>query len=317
MEELIAAGTHQVAELISLVCQSVKSKSSKRLYRSAIREFLVWCSRTAQPAFNKAAVQKYRAELEARALAPATINVYLAAIRKLAAEAADNGLLSPDIAAGILRVKGSRRQGVRTGNWLTKVQAERLLQAPDTRELRGLRDRALLAVLLGTGLRRREAAELTFEKIQQRDGRWVFVDLVGKGEKPRTVPVPTWCKAALDHWSQAAGISTGCVFRPINRAGKICGSALSAQSVFNIVRSHAEAIQKVIAPHDLRRTFAKLAYSGNAPLDQIQLSLGHASLQTTERYLGIRQNLMDAPCDHLGLRVPADPVREPTPSPPS
>lgn len=173
MEELIAAGTHQVAELVALVCHSVRSKSSKRLYRSAIREFLVWCSRTAQPAFNKAAVQKYRAELEARALAPATVNVYLAAIRKLAAEAADNGLLTPDIAAGILRVKGSRRQGVRTGNWLTKVQAERLLQAPDTRELRGLRDRALLAVLLGTGLRRREAAELTFEKIQQRDGRWI------------------------------------------------------------------------------------------------------------------------------------------------
>ena len=56
-----------------------------------------------------------------------------------------------------------------------------------------------------------------------------------------------------------------------------------------------------ITPHDLRRTFAKLAHPGRAPLEQIQISLGHASIQTTERYLGLKQNLHDAPCDRLGL----------------
>lgn len=58
-----------------------------------------------------------------------------------------------------------------------------------------------------------------------------------------------------------------------------------------------------VAPHDLRRTFAKLARKGHAPLEQIQLSLGHASVQTTERYLGLEQDLVDGPCDHLGLRL--------------
>jgi len=56
-----------------------------------------------------------------------------------------------------------------------------------------------------------------------------------------------------------------------------------------------------IIPHDLRRTFAKIAHLVRAPLEQIQISLGHASIQTTERYLGLRQNLHDTPCDHLGL----------------
>jgi integrase len=58
-----------------------------------------------------------------------------------------------------------------------------------------------------------------------------------------------------------------------------------------------------LAPHDLRRTFAKLAHKGRAALEQIQLSLGHASIVTTERYLGVRQDLHDAPCDRLGIRL--------------
>ncbi len=79
---------------------------------------------------------------------------------------------------------------------------------------------------------------------------------------------------------------------------------MTAQSVFETVKMYAERIgMKSIAPHDLRRTFAKLAHKGRAALEQIQLSLGHASIQTTERYLGVQQDLTDAPCDHLGLKL--------------
>ena len=70
-----------------------------------------------------------------------------------------------------------------------------------------------------------------------------------------------------------------------------------------MVRLYGESIGVPdLAPHDLRRTVAKLAHKGRAALEQIQLSLGHASVQTTERYLGVRQDLTDAPCDRLGLR---------------
>ena len=77
------------------------------------------------------------------------------------------------------------------------------------------------------------------------------------------------------------------------------------------IRCHTESVLKYrkrigvphLAPHDLCRTFAKLAHKGRAALEQIQLSLGHASIVTTERYLGVRQDLHDAPCDRLGIRL--------------
>ena len=81
---------------------------------------------------------------------------------------------------------------------------------------------------------------------------------------------------------------------------------MTPQSVFETVVEYGGRIGLKITPHDLRRTFAKLAHQGQAALEQIQLSLGHASIQTTERYLGVRQDLHDAPCDRLGLGVEND-----------
>jgi hypothetical protein len=101
-------------------------------------------------------------------------------VRKLAVEAADNGLLAPELASGIVRVKGVASKGVRLGNWLSIRQAQTLLNAPDATTTKGLRDRSILAVLLGCGLRRSEVAALTVGHVQQRDGRWCIVDLVGK-----------------------------------------------------------------------------------------------------------------------------------------
>ena len=165
-----------------------------------------------------------------------------------------------------------------------------------------LRDRVLLGLLVGCGLRRGELAGLDFHDVAQREGRWAIVDLVGKHGRVRTVPMPSWTKTALDGWASAAGISTGAVLRRVDKAGRVGASPITAQAVFEAVVGYARrAGLGKITPHDLRRTFAKLAHLGRAPLEQIQISLGHASIQTTERYLGLRQNLHDAPCDRLGL----------------
>ncbi len=187
-------------------------------------------------------------------------------------------------------------------------QAELLI---DTRILRpglkGKRDRALLAVLIGCGLRRSEVSELTFEHIQQRDGRWAIVDIHGKGDRIRTAPMPSWTKAAIDRWSEAAQITTGRVFRPMNNRHEIIGEVLLPQNIMEAVVKYGTKIGVLkLAPDDLRRTFAKLAHKGRAALEQIQLSLGHASIVTTERYLGVRQDLQDAPCDRLGIRIPSE-----------
>ena len=118
------------------------------------------------------------------------------------------------------------------------------------------------------------------------------------------MPMPSWCKALVDRWAEAAGIDSGVVFRPVNKGDHLAGESMTAQAIYATVKQYAEALSlEHLAVHDLRRTHAKLAHKGGAPIDQIQLSLGHASLKTTEVYLGIEQDLTDAPCDRLGLRL--------------
>lgn len=289
---------------IGMVLDGLPSEHSRRAYQRALTDFFHWHRGAGRPQLSKAVVQRYAAELREAGMSSSSINQRLSAIRKLAGEAADNGLLDAQIASGIRAVKGGRQEGRRTGNWLTREQAQAWLGAPDTRTLKGLRDRALLAVLIGCGLRRAETAGLSFEHVQQRDGRWVLVDLIGKRDKIRSVPIPNWTKAAIDAWGNRAGAAEGLVFRAVNKGDRVVGDGITPQAIRNIVAGYAEQLRnKGVAPHDLRRTFAKLAYKGGAALDQIQLSLGHESIQTTEDYLGVEQDLTDAPCDHLGLRL--------------
>ena len=291
------------AEVVGMVLDGL-SPGSRRTYRQALDDFFTWHEGQGRPPLSKRVVLSYKRRLEDAGLAASTVNRALCAIRKLAREAADNAMLDPVLAQGIGRVKGVRSEGVRTGNWLTQQQAQALLDAPNPLTLKGKRDVAILAVLIGTGLRRQEAADLTLGHVQQREGRWVIVDIVGKRGKVRTVPMPSWAKAAVDLWAKAAGISEGRVFRAMAKGDRLDGDTLTPQAIRDVVNEYAGRLGlEGIAPHDLRRTFAKLAHKGGAGLDQIQLSLGHASIQTTERYLGIEQDLTDAPCDRLELRL--------------
>jgi site-specific recombinase XerD len=292
------------AAAVGMVLDGLPSEHSRRAYGRALSDFFHWHRGVGRPRLSKAVVQRYAAELREAGMAASSINQRLSAIRKLAAEAADNGALDPQVANGIRAVKGARSEGRRTGNWLTREDAQTWLATPDVRTMRGRRDRALLAVLIGCGLRRSEAASLTFEHVQQRDGRWVLVDLIGKRDKIRSVPMPNWAKAAIDEWRAASGVSEGLVFRAVNKGDRMVGDGITPQAIYNIIVGYAgELKKKGVAPHDLRRTFAKLAHKGGAAIDQIQLSLGHESIQTTEDYLGVEQDLTDAPCDHLGLKL--------------
>src|SRR2546425_112550 len=203
------------------VVNSLTSVSGQRTYDHAIREFVAWYCSEPRLAFNRTVVLRYRIHLEQRGYAPATINLRLAAVRRIAYEAADAGLLSPELAAGIRRVKGLRRIGVRLGNWLTAEQGRRLLDHRDAATPRARRDHAMLAMLIGCGLRRAELLALTLESIQRREEHWVIADLVGKGGHVRTVPIPGWVKDAVDAWTDAVDIAHGPVFRAINKAGRV------------------------------------------------------------------------------------------------
>src|SRR6202453_5509718 len=239
----------------SAVLSSLPSLNSRRSYEHAIRDFIDWYCSEPRLAFNKTVVTRYRISLEQRHYAPSTINLRLAAVRRLAYEASDCGLLSPDLAAGIRRVKGAKRLGVRMGNWLSVEQCKKLLTATAGSTIRDDRNHAVLAMLIGCGLRRAEIVGVKIDDFTRRDEHWVLADLIGKGGHMRTVPVPNWVKSAVDIWIRSAGLRDGVLFRAIGKTGKVQGTGFTAKVIWSIVRRTAlNCGFDVVAPHDLRRT---------------------------------------------------------------
>jgi integrase len=197
-------------------------------------------------------------------------------------------------------VKGVPQLGRRVGNWLTAAEGQQLLSGFDRATLRGKRDAAMLSVLLGCGLRRSEVAGPKISDIQRREDHWAIVDLVGKAGHVRTVPVPAWVKKAIDSWADGVPIVAGRLFRSIRKSGTVWGSGITQNVVWYVVKACAERVGiKPLAPHDLRRTCARLCHAAGGELEQIQFLLGHASVQTTERYIGCKQNLSRAVNDRL------------------
>ena len=176
------------------VLNSLGSPASRRVYEYAIDQFVAWYCSEPRLAFNRIVVVRYRMYLESRGLAANTINQQLAAVRRLAHEAADSGLLSPELAAGISRVKGVKQLGFRAGNWLSAEQSSEVLKRACGDSMRAKRDYAMLALLFGCGFRRSELVGLELDEIQMRQGHWAVVDLIGKGGHIRTVPIPEWVK---------------------------------------------------------------------------------------------------------------------------
>ena len=144
----------------SAVLNSLSSPRSRRNYKFAMEQFITWYCSEPRLALNRTVVLRFRFYLESLGLAAGTINERLAAVRRLAYEASDSGLLSPELAAGIRRVKGVKQLGFRTGNWLNREQARLLLEKSDGDSLRSIRDVAMISILLGCGLRRAELSGL-------------------------------------------------------------------------------------------------------------------------------------------------------------
>jgi integrase len=162
-------------------------------------------------------------------------------------------------------------------------------------------------------MRRSEVAGVVVQKLRIIEERWVIADLTGKGRRIRSVPVPTWAMEVLNDWLDAAGITAGPIFRPIDKTGRVGNRALGAQTIYNIVRQHVPLVDAAVRPHDLRRSFARIAFENHAAIEQLSITLGHASISTTERYIGAKQNFRIAPCD---LFMPAASKQPPTATPP-
>jgi site-specific recombinase XerD len=279
------------------------------VYETAINELIRWChekqilklSPIVLADFQAHLLRRHRQSkgavkpgLRNRTLRPSSINVKLSAIRALVNTATALGLLAVHDAGEILHFLKTRPdKGTHYGNPMTQEEVLACLKLPDQSTLMGLRDYAILAVLFSCGLRRAELCNLEVKSIGTRDGGWALIDIIGKREKVRSVPINESLKTVLERWLTASGIESGCVFRAINigKAGKqtYWGSGLNERTVWDIVTKYSNRIRPNFAPHDARRTCARLLRSAGGPLEQIQMLLGHDSLDTTNRYLSDKQ----------------------------
>ncbi|HEY6849420.1 MAG TPA: tyrosine-type recombinase/integrase [Terracidiphilus sp.] len=192
------------------------------------------------------------------------VNQRLAAVRRLAYEAADSGFLSPELVAGIRRVKGVKQLGGRSGNWLTQDQSRLSLEEADGDDLRSVRDLAMISVLVGCGLRRAELSALTVEDLQIRQGDWAIVDLVGKGGHVRTVPVPAWGKQAIDRWRDLAKVAAGGIFRAVSRHGTLGVTGFPKKSSGT---SFDVALRECNWTISLHTIFAAMPYPGSCRIE--------------------------------------------------
>lgn len=288
-------------ELRRAVLNGVAADNSKRNYALALDELTTFCREKQQPV-SRRLILEFRAALQDRNLRASTINVKLAAVRKLVDEAKRAGVVSAEEASQMADVPNVRQNGTRLGNWLTREQAKELLTVPDRSTLKGKRDYVILALLTGCALRRNELAMLDVETIQLREGRWVLADLCGKGRRIRTVAVPMWVKQGINAWMTGAGIEDGRLLRRVTKAGKPKGDGLSDWAVWSVVEQAAKEIGiERFGAYDLRRTCAKLCRKAGGDLEQIKFLLGHSTIQTTERYLGSEQEIAVAVNDSIGL----------------
>lgn len=287
-------------------CLTGLSENSKRAYRARIKTFLKWRAELSAPLSRESIIQY----LEVRSAdSPAVLSQLLSALKRLANECADNNWITFETAGQIDRIKTKKQKGIKKGNWITISQAQELINAPDQTTHIGMRDAALLALLIGCGLRRAELVDLRWNQIKKseigtnstnptqksigaQNTHVIFSieNIAGKGNRLRTITIPDWAAEKLSIWQRRWYYEqSDRVFHSITRHG-YKSVRLSVSAVRNIVQKYAaQTGLEQIAPHDLRRTYAGLAHKGGASIEIIQQSLGHSSPATTQRYLQTTQ----------------------------
>jgi integrase len=148
----------------------------------------------------------------------------------------------------------------------------------------------LIASLRGSGgrclrsptLRGQARLGLTVDHFQRREDHWAIVDLIGKAGHVRTIPVPSWVKRTVDDWLAGSNVVQGRLFRCVCKRGTTWGTEMTDKVVRLVVKQYAAKVGITkLAPHDLRRSRARLCHSAGGEMEQIQFLLGHVSVQTT------------------------------------
>ena len=208
-------------------CLAGVAENTRRVYAHKIQMFRAWCAESPPGAdgrprgLNRESVALWAQNLTARGQGGIAVNQALSAIKRLSTEAANLGWLDWESAVQIQSIKSRKYKGIRTGKWLTIEQVREFLAGPDRTTLIGKRDAAVLALLIGCGLRRQEACDLTAQqigwKLSPAGPVMTINNLNGKGNRVRTLQVPSWAAKDIQVWLDAARIATGKLLRSVGK----------------------------------------------------------------------------------------------------
>jgi site-specific recombinase XerD len=261
---------------------------------------------------NQEALRAYAADLphSSKAILKAALSIMFdETTTRLEASARPDNL--NEVQATLLNLKAMdkvlrtrKQKGQKLHLWLSREQVEQITSIPDIRTSQGRRDWIVLATLLGAGLRRSEMASTTFENIKKqpmRNGQMrAVIELIGKGGKPRVIPIQPLLEKRLIEWHNEVG--DGYIARSVNKSGTINGS-LSDHAVNDIVGKYGAMIAlPELEAHDCRRTFARLGYEAGVTVEQISKLLGHESIETTMNYLGLDIDVESTVSDFIPLK---------------
>lgn len=313
------------ADPYEVYLESLESAESRRTMRGAldrIAQILTeddtatgagqpwWGLRYEHTAKVRAALIAYRDEKNPNGYSPTHINKHLIALRRVLRVCWRMGLMSAEDyerARDITNVKGSR---LPAGRSIHRDELAAMLKIySDDEDPAAIRNRALIAVLYSTGIRRAEAASALIEHYNHADRK---LRVVGKGNKERAVPVMLAAVPLLDRWLNLVGARRGPLFRPIDKHGNVRGGAMTPRAIGYIVdRTRKKAGLPPMSTHDFRRTFIGDFIDAGGDLVQAQQIAGHASATTTAQYdRRPDRALLDA-VDRMSLPLPHDDGIEP------
>lgn len=213
--------------------------------------------------------------------APASVNRMVSNLRGVLKEAWRLGVMTAEDYQRAADLKQVRFKRTSRGRALTRQEIDLLLAEPDS--VRGRRDRALLAVLYGAGLRRSEAVRLEVADYEFETGKILVRS--GKGQRDRTVYVANRYKALLERWIKTRGTEAGPLFLPIIGGGRLILKHMTVQAIYHLVRRMGNALGiREFTPHDLRRTFVTHLLEQGADVGATRELAGHANVQTTLLY---------------------------------
>ena len=295
-------------KIVLAIVNQKQNENTRQNYASALTQFFRWYRNTEYSELSPEVIREYILYMKHCGHAKSTIATKLSITKQLFRELWKSGIIDNDTYTNLMEIKIKGQRGQRVKTWLSHEEVQLFLRSIQNNSHRTIRDRAILATMLGSGLRRFEVSELECSQIGKVEGRWAFTDIKGKGERYRTVAIPEWCINLIKKWleirEELAGNFTEKLFFSIRKNGTPGNTKISPQAIRDLTKKYSNKyLGKPVLPHDLRRTYAQLSYRAGAPLRQIQISLGHSSIRTTEIYLGLDQDFIKAPGDYIKIKI--------------